>query len=93
MNAIQLHKEQITSVPFPKQDVLMDEEARKLRKNELERAMLLGNAYKSKTRIYFKSEKMETFSIEAAIWSVGDQFVTLKGGIALPLTAITRVEV
>jgi len=60
-------------------------------KEKLERALRLGNEFKSKTVITFQTENGPK-KIETTVWSVTDEFIQIKGGVALPLYSLIDIE-
>lgn len=60
-------------------------------KEKLNRALRLGNEYKSKSVITFQTENGPK-KIETTVWSVTDEFIQIKGGVALPLYSLINIE-
>jgi len=60
-------------------------------KEKLERALRLGNEFKSKTVITFQTDDGAK-KIETTVWSVTDEFIQIKGGVALPLYSLIDIE-
>ncbi len=60
-------------------------------KEKLERALRLGNEFKAKTVITFQTEDGPK-KIETTVWSVTDEFIQIKGGVALPLYSLINIE-
>jgi len=87
-----IEKESIAECNFAKEDVLSDESLRQLRYEQLEKAEILGNNYKRKVRITFKTEENETLNIETTIWAVGKDYIELKAGIMIPIRAILDIR-
>tara|TARA_R110000868_G_scaffold193786_2_gene438991 strand:- start:2862 stop:3143 length:282 start_codon:yes stop_codon:yes gene_type:complete len=85
-----IEKENIHSLKFPHIEVLEDHSAIKQRKNDLERALSLGNLEHSKIQIYFEdsiSKKM----VETTVWALTDESVVLKQGVEIPINRIFRI--
>jgi len=59
---------------------------------ELNRALKLGNLYKIKVTIRFVSDR-ELLETEATIWALTDNYVTLKGGVIIPVECIIDVYI
>lgn len=58
---------------------------------QLNSAMILGNNFKGKCRIYFNTlDGMK--AVETTVWSVAEKFVLLKGDIIIPVNCIAKVE-
>ncbi len=86
-----INKEDVPKYHFVSYDVLDTEEERQERKVELQKAMLLGNTDHVKIKIFFMT--MEGLKeVETTVWASTDQSVVLKGGISVPLHAISRID-
>jgi hypothetical protein len=86
-------KEHLGSFKFPKMDVLNDNFHKKLRSFTLRKAESLGNLYKSKVKIWFKTEcQQEEKVVDTTVWAYTGDYISLKGGRHLPVKAITRIE-
>lgn len=94
MNAINLiEKERISSLHFSKEDVLKDPSERSRRYYNINRATILGNAYRSKSLITFCTEQGDIKKVETTVWANDDKFVLLKAGTFLPLKSILAVDI
>lgn len=87
-----IDKENIPSLKFNKNEVLSSQEDIKKRWNNLFRAQALGNLLQSKVQITFETADQKSFQVNTTIWAVGLEFVTLKGGIHIPVNAISEVD-
>ncbi len=87
-----LEKERISQIEFAKQDVLLHEEEKAKRLEDLQNAAILGNSYKGKVKIYFKDINHNHFIVHTTIWSTDELITTLKGGMFIPNHAIFKVE-
>ena len=85
-----IDKEIITSLNFPKEDVLEDKEDIAERKNDLDRALSLGNLEHVKIKIYFE-DNMSKKMVETTIWGVTDSRVILKQGVVIPVNRIHKI--
>lgn len=85
-----IDKEIITSLNFPKEDVLEDKEDISGRKNDLDRALSLGNLEHVKIKIYFEDD-MSKKMVETTIWGVTDERVILKQGVVIPVKRIHKI--
>ena len=85
-----IDKELITALNFPKQDVLEDKEEIVGRKNDLDRALALGNLEHVKIKIYFEDDASKKL-VETTIWGVTDNRVILKQGVVIPVNRIHRI--
>ena len=90
---IQIEKEEIPKISFPKNDVLKDEYERKIRRKNLEKAMSLGNVHKIKVGIVFRDRNFEEYEVNTTVWSVTQLHVCLKKNIVIPLRAIETVNI
>lgn len=86
-----IQKENISGLAFGGTDVLRDEQLKKQRSRKLKRAEQLGNAYKAKAKILFKSLD-GIFKVETTVWATTERYVSLKGGISIPIHCIKGVE-
>ena len=85
-----IDKELIASLNFPKSDVLEDKEDISGRKNDLDRALSLGNLEHVKIKIYFEDD-MSKKMVETTIWGVTDSRVILKQGGVIPVNRIHKI--
>lgn len=86
-----IEKEDISRLVFPNGEVLVSPESIEQRRLSLERAVVLGNTYKGKTKIVFEdSESIR--QIETHIWGLTDKRVILKQGIVIPIHRILEVK-
>ena len=85
-----IDKELIASLNFPKSDVLEDKEDISGRKNDLDRALSLGNLEHVKIKIYFEDD-MSKKMVETTIWGVTDSLVILKQGVVIPVNRIHKI--
>jgi hypothetical protein len=89
MEAQLINKEDISNisfVPSKENDVRKRLEIVKL----LKRAETLGNAFKSKCKIFFR-DSMGLKKVETTVWMVSDKYVNLKGGRVIPIESIENV--
>lgn len=77
---------------FGQEDVLKDPTARSIRSYEANRATILGNAYRNKAIITFRTHDGEVKQVETTVWFYDDKFVLLKSGTFLPLKSILKIE-
>ena len=85
-----IDKELIASLNFPKSDVLEDKEDISGRKNDLDRALSLGNLEHVKIKIYFEDD-MSKKMVETTIWGVTDSRVILKQCVVIPVNRIHKI--
>lgn len=85
-------KEYIYALKFPQQDVISDNNSKKIRLFCLERAMRLGNLLKNKVTIYFKDSQEKLIRIKTTVWGVTQKDVILKKGITIPLHRVVSID-
>ena len=86
-----IQKENIDMLHFGSIEVLQDNHEITQRTRRLKRAEKLGNNYKSKSKIAFKSLE-GLFRVETTVWATTEKFVSLKGGVLIPIHCIKGVE-
>jgi hypothetical protein len=91
-NIVKIKLRNLSQVKFSAEDVLSEDTQRKLRYFYLRRAVTLGNLYKNKVKIHFKTLGGQVNRVDATIWSVGDQFVSLSAGNHIPIKSIESIE-
>lgn len=92
MNNKIIPKESLKNFSFFKEDVLKNDESKKIRASKLERAVKLGNAYKGKVKIFFRTIDSLSRAVETTVWSVADDYIMLKGEIFLPIRAVEQID-
>ena len=90
-SAKKIEKELIPQLTFVSYEVLNDAAEKAARRNQIERAMVLGNADKNKCKINFVTED-GLMTVETTVWAATDDLLTLKGGVNIPVHCIERVE-
>jgi hypothetical protein len=85
-----IDKETITSLVFPKKEVLEEKDAIIQRKNDLDRALSLGNLEHVKIKIFFEDDSSKK-AVETTIWGVTDSRVILKQGVVIPVNRIHKI--
>jgi hypothetical protein len=90
--ALKIEKESIKDLSFSRKEVLLDIDSQLIRNHDLHRAQILGNLSHNKVCIWFEAANEKTYQVETTIWAVGSQYVTLKGGTAIPINAIIKVD-
>ena len=85
-----IDKERISSLTFPKSDVLdNDKDAIKQRKDELDRALTLGNLEHHKIKIYFEDDTSKKM-VDTTIWGLAEDRIILKQGVVIPIHRIYK---
>ncbi len=87
---IRIEKEDISKLHFAHDEVLNEKHLKVLRNRDLNRGLILGNAFHTKVRIVFEDiENM--YQVETTIWGLGQDFVLLKQGVFIPRKRIHNV--
>jgi hypothetical protein len=87
-----IEKEQISTLTFPKEDVILDPEERVLRMADLYRSQTLGNLLRTKVKLTFEASGERIYQVYTTVWAVGSHFVSLKGGVHIPIRSILKVD-
>ena len=87
-----INKEEVHHLQYPMEDVLTDKDDRSIRRYKLERALKLGNRYKSHVKIVIKGANNRIVETEATIWAVTDRHISLKSGMVVPIRRILDVK-
>lgn len=82
----------LENVTFTKEDVHSDRDRVARRKYNLRKATKLGNLYKRKVIIRFRTLEGYLKKVEARVWSLGEEYVSLKGGMNIPVRSVEEVE-
>ncbi|WPR71308.1 hypothetical protein SLW70_15420 [Flavobacterium sp. NG2] len=85
-----IEKENISSLMFPKTDVLDDDNEIKMRTSELNRGLALGNLEHSKIKIFFEDSESKKI-VNTTVWAVTDKNVVLKRGVLIPINRIYKL--
>jgi hypothetical protein len=84
-------KEQIHDFSFFSQEVLKTEQEIQQRRSDMYKAMILGNSYLYKVKIYFETDEGSRV-VETTVWFAADRFIVLKGDVTIPVHCITKIE-
>ena len=84
-------KEEISSLKFPKNDVLTSPIQQLDRNNRIIRAMKLGNNGKVKVEIIFEDEQ-GLKKVETTVWGVTEKNIILKKGTLVPINRIHEIK-
>jgi hypothetical protein len=87
-----IEKEQISQLNFGKKEVLNNPEDRKKRLADLYRSQTLGNLLQTKVKIIFETADEQVYQVNTTVWAVGSDFISLKGGVYIPINAILEVN-
>ncbi|TXI86058.1 MAG: hypothetical protein E6Q37_04890 [Crocinitomicaceae bacterium] len=92
-NDIQLiEKEQVHTLHFPSDDILVKDAEKKERQAAIDRAISLGNLEHHKVRIYFSDDQGKK-RVDTTIWAVTDTAIVLKQNTVLPIHRIHKLEI
>ena len=87
-----IEKEEVNNLNFPQNDVLEDDLALKItRRDDIMRAMRLGNNQHYKVKIVFEDTESKK-TVNTTIWAVTEKRVVLKGGAFIPVHRIYTIE-
>jgi hypothetical protein len=87
-----IEKEKIEDLKFPAKEVLNDTDKIRERKNDLERALALGNLEHTKIKIFFEDENSRKV-VETTVWGVTDKRVILKQGVVIPIHRVHSIKI
>jgi hypothetical protein len=90
--AVVVQKETLKFSSFAKHEVLKNQQDIDLRRFYLMKAQALGNLYRQKVTITYQLMFGEVQKVQTTVWAVSEHYVTLKGGITIPIHAIMEVE-
>lgn len=87
-----IQKEQLGLFRYSPSEVLLGEWEKVYRQFSLQRAERLGNSFKGKVKIFFRTSENETKVVDTTVWAATDEYVSLKGGMSIPVWAILGIE-
>ncbi|MEG0917258.1 MAG: hypothetical protein RSF68_09620 [Myroides sp.] len=85
-----IEKEDIAKLHFPAEDVLTDKHGIFQRKQDLEKAMAMGNTDHVKIEIFFEDDKNQLVA-NTTVWAVTPEHLVLKKGVTIPVNRIYRI--
>lgn len=85
-----IEKEDIAKLHFPPDDVLTDKHEIFQRKQDLEKAMAMGNTDHVKIEIFFEDDKNQLVA-NTTVWAVTPEHLVLKKGVTIPINRIYRI--
>ena len=89
---IEVKLSSIKEFVFPQDDVVKDVRRKSLRRYNLRRAMALGNLYKRRVKVYFRTVDGYMKRVEATVWAVGEDFISFRSGISIPIKSVEQIE-
>lgn len=90
--AMKVSKESISSLLFPKAEVLISKTEIENRNEELSKALVLGNVEHLKVRLYFEDIEGSKV-VETTIWGMTSNDVILKQNVVIPINRVVAVEI
>lgn len=84
-------KEDIPNYEIARGDVLSNAADITKRKEDIVRAMKLGNNDHQKVKIVFETTK-GTMAVETTVWEVTENYLILKSNMALPVRCVHRID-
>jgi hypothetical protein len=88
-----INKEELIGMKFSKKEVLNDEYLKAQRLEKANKAARLGNGYRGKVTITFMHDFGEVYKVETTVWACCENFLILKGGIAIPINSILEIDI
>ena len=86
-----IEKGKINELHFPTEEVLLAEDEIQQRKRDIERAILLGNNYKTKVKIIFEDDECIK-QVKTTIWGVTDKRILLNKALVIPINRIHEIK-
>jgi len=87
-----IEKENISTLKFPKEEVLTEKLAIIERTRELENAQILGNTEHRKIKIIFQDDST-VYQVETTVWATTEKNIVLKAGVSVPINRILKVNI
>jgi hypothetical protein len=87
-----IDKSLIAGLKFSKDDVLNTQEEKSIRNWKLNRALQVGNNYKTHVNLVFQDLEKQVYSTELTVWAVTDNQVVLKGTMMVPISSVIDIE-
>ncbi len=81
-----IQKEEVVNYHF----IPVDKKESNITKDKLERALRLGNEYKSKTIISFLTDQGPK-KIETTVWTLTEDYIQIKGSVSIPLKSLIDI--
>ena len=86
-----ISKEDIPSYEIIRGDALTNPVDIARRREDVERAMKLGNIDHQKVKIIFETTE-GTMAVETTVWEVTQNYLILKSNMALPIRCVHRID-
>jgi len=91
IHAPTLAKEEIANLHFKREEVLNSLDAIAQRREDLEKAMRIGNNDHGKVKIVFETTT-GLFQVDTTVWSVTQNNVMLKSSAIIPIHCIHQIS-
>ncbi len=91
-HAVEITKEELADIRFPRDPVQLSPEHRSLRDRKIERAMKLGNGDHVKCRILFKDAEGLKW-VNTTVWDFDRDNIVLKYGLTIPVSRVLDIEI
>jgi len=91
-NARIIPKEQVSSLRFPRQALMLSESERSGILHNMEEATRLGNSEHGKCRIVFQDDE-GLKAVETTIWTFDPENIVLKYGMTIPVSRVVSVDI
>jgi len=82
-----IQKEEVVNYHF----IPVDKKESNVTKDKLERALRLGNEFKSKTVISFLTDQGPK-KIETTVWTLTEDYIQIKGSVSIPLKSLIDIS-
>lgn len=92
MVATLIEKESLNEIKFSHAEVLNSQQEIAERSAWLRKALILGNAHRGKVKLSFKTAANETLTVYTTIWTVAENYITVKANRFIPIRSITAIE-
>jgi hypothetical protein len=86
-----ISKEDIPKYEMIKGDALVNPADIARRREDVERAMKLGNNEHQKVKIIFETTE-GTMAVETTVWEVTQNYLILKSNMAVPIRCVHRID-
>jgi hypothetical protein len=92
INATLIPKEDIASLQFPRQPLMLSEHERRRIMERMHEATRLGNAEHGKCRIIFEDDE-GVKAVETTIWTYDPENIVLKYGMSIPVSRVLSIDI
>ena len=92
INATLIPKEDIATLQFPRQPLLLSEHERRRIMERMHEATRLGNSEHGKCRIIFEDAE-GIKAVETTIWTYDPDNIVLKYGMSIPVSRVLSIDI